>query len=55
MILFNSAMHALVLVITLSTQIPNYKLVKCLVSNVSTLMKATHYDGNFEPSETMIG
>ena len=46
-LLFNSILHALAWVITLSTQIPYYKLVKCLVSKVSTLIKATHYAGNY--------
>jgi hypothetical protein len=56
-LLFNGTMHALVWVITLSTQIYNCKLepVKCLVSNVSTLIKATHYDDNFELLERIIG
>ena len=32
----------------LITQLPNYELVKCLVSYVATLIKGTQYDGHFE-------
>ena len=53
-LLFTSTLHALVWVIIFTTQLPNYELVKCLVSNVATPIKATHHDGNFEILERMI-
>ena len=47
-------MQAFVKVIRRMAQLPNYELVKCLVSNVASPIKATHHDGPFDILERKI-
>ena len=42
-------------VITLITQLPYYKVIRCLGRNVATPMQSTHQDGKFELLEKTIG
>ena len=53
-LLFTSTLQAFVKVIRRMAQLPNYELVKCLVSYVATPIKATHHDNPFDKLERKI-